>query len=72
MFLSGCIKAERLLDVGSGPCVHSVISGSEHVQEIHLSDYSAANRSRLTDWWNGKLILHPPVTSYLMQKLNSK
>ena len=40
----------RLLDVGSGPCIHSVISASRVFSDIYLSDYTSSNRQALHNW----------------------
>ncbi|KAL5018092.1 hypothetical protein ScPMuIL_003814 [Solemya velum] len=48
-------SGKRLLDLGSGPSIHSVISASSQFDEIYLSDYAPQNLSVLTDWWTGKI-----------------
>ncbi|XP_033728766.1 nicotinamide N-methyltransferase-like [Pecten maximus] len=48
----------RLLDVGTGPTVHSVITASNHVDEIFLSDYAPQNLQYLAKWRKGE-IAHP-------------
>ncbi|OWF34651.1 nicotinamide N-methyltransferase-like [Mizuhopecten yessoensis] len=44
------IGGKRLLDVGTGPTIHSVISASRHVDEIFLSDYAPQNLEYLRKW----------------------
>ncbi|KAK3107631.1 hypothetical protein FSP39_018768 [Pinctada imbricata] len=45
---------ERLLDVGTGPTVHSVLRISREVRDIDLSDYTPGNIQILKDWKDGK------------------
>ncbi|XP_021367188.1 nicotinamide N-methyltransferase-like isoform X2 [Mizuhopecten yessoensis] len=54
-FSSHNIGGTRLLDVGTGPTVHSIISAAPHVENIDLSDYAEKNRKYLQAWWkNGQ------------------
>ncbi|XP_033730332.1 indolethylamine N-methyltransferase-like [Pecten maximus] len=71
-FRTARVTGSRLLDVGTGPTVHSVISGSQHVGEIYLSDYAAQNRKVLTDWW--KLGTRPQtgIMEYVLRRENSE
>ncbi|KAL5005770.1 hypothetical protein ScPMuIL_016928 [Solemya velum] len=55
VFSGGKCFGKRLLDLGSGPSIHSVISASRHYDEIYLSDYVPQNLSILADWWTGKI-----------------
>ncbi|XP_013388507.1 indolethylamine N-methyltransferase-like [Lingula anatina] len=45
------IKGTRLLDIGTGPCIHSVISASKWFDEITLTDFADVNRRALKKWW---------------------
>ncbi|KAK6186098.1 hypothetical protein SNE40_008201 [Patella caerulea] len=49
VFKSGDVKGRRLLDIGTGPVPHSVIPAVPFVQDIYLTDFSAANRKYLYD-----------------------
>ncbi|XP_061432969.1 nicotinamide N-methyltransferase-like [Lethenteron reissneri] len=49
-FNNGEIRGQRLLDVGSGPTIHQVLSASEWFPEIYLSDYAQSNREELQSW----------------------
>ncbi len=40
-------KGKRLIDVGSGPTIHSVLSACEHYDEIVLSDFATNNRREI-------------------------
>ncbi|KAL5005769.1 hypothetical protein ScPMuIL_016927, partial [Solemya velum] len=55
VFSEGTFFGKRLLDLGSGPSIHSVISASRHYDDIYLSDYAPQNLSVLADWWTGKI-----------------
>ena len=52
--MTGC----RLLDIGSGPSIHSVLSASRVFSEITLSDYTSQNRQALQDWLDRKPHAH--------------
>ncbi len=43
-------KGKRLIDVGSGPTIHSVLSACEHYDEIVLSDFANNNRREIEKW----------------------
>ncbi|XP_013388501.1 indolethylamine N-methyltransferase [Lingula anatina] len=51
IFNSGLIKGSRLLDIGSGPCIHNVISASKWFDEITFTDFADVNRRALKKWW---------------------
>ncbi|XP_041361804.1 nicotinamide N-methyltransferase-like [Gigantopelta aegis] len=55
IFSDGELRGRRLLDVGTGPSIHTIISAGKHVDEIYLSDFSKPNREVLQDWKNGRL-----------------
>ncbi|KAF5905462.1 nicotinamide N-methyltransferase-like, partial [Clarias magur] len=44
------IKGRRLIDVGSGPTIHAVISACEHFDELVLSDFADRNREEIEKW----------------------
>ncbi|OWF55860.1 Nicotinamide N-methyltransferase [Mizuhopecten yessoensis] len=44
------IGGKRLLDIGTGPTIHNVISASRHLDEIFLSDYAPQNLEYLQKW----------------------
>lgn len=71
-FHTGAIKGNRLLDIGSGPSFHTVISASPYVNEIYFSDYVEKSRQILASWWKeGKTYeqhLHP--LRYVMELEN--
>ncbi|XP_072513712.1 indolethylamine N-methyltransferase [Salminus brasiliensis] len=49
-FSAGKYGGQRLIDVGSGPSIHSVLSACEHFQEITLSDYTDRNLEEIQKW----------------------
>ncbi|KAF7689576.1 nicotinamide N-methyltransferase [Silurus meridionalis] len=49
-FLSGRYRGRRLIEVGSGPTLHTVISACEYFEEIVLSDYTDRNREEVEKW----------------------
>ncbi|KAK3107789.1 hypothetical protein FSP39_022203 [Pinctada imbricata] len=50
MFNSDVDFGGRMLDVGTGPVIHSILSASRRLHHIDLSDYSPSNIDLLTDW----------------------
>ncbi|RXN33739.1 glycerol kinase-like isoform X5 [Labeo rohita] len=43
-------KGKLLIDVGSGPSIHSVLSACDHYDEIVLSDFASNNRREIEKW----------------------
>ncbi|XP_046373088.2 indolethylamine N-methyltransferase-like [Haliotis rufescens] len=54
-FASGNIKGRQLLDFGTGPTIHSIISASQHCESILLAEFSPQNRDTLKQWHSGEL-----------------
>lgn len=50
VFAAGEHKGRMLIDVGSGPTIHSVLSACQHYDEIVLSDFSDSNRGEIEKW----------------------
>ncbi|KAK9981024.1 hypothetical protein ABG768_000595 [Culter alburnus] len=50
VFSTGEHRGQRLIDVGSGPSIHSVLSAFEYYDEIVLSDFADNNRRELEKW----------------------
>ncbi|ELT99467.1 hypothetical protein CAPTEDRAFT_108437, partial [Capitella teleta] len=50
--LSGQLTGKCLLDVCSGPSIHSIISASKYFRCVYLTEYSNANRKSLRQWAN--------------------
>lgn len=50
VFSAGGHKGKRLIDVGSGPTIHSVLSACDHYDEIVLSDFANNNRREIEKW----------------------
>ncbi|XP_046551137.1 indolethylamine N-methyltransferase-like [Haliotis rubra] len=53
-FASGHIKG-RLLDFGTGPTIHTIISASLHCESILLAEFLPQNRNILKQWQSGEL-----------------
>ena len=53
--MTGKIGGRRLLDVGTGPTIHTVISAAKYVTDIYLSDFCRRNITALRDWKKGML-----------------
>ncbi|XP_033728466.1 nicotinamide N-methyltransferase-like [Pecten maximus] len=70
-FSQNPIRGKRLLDVGTGPSIHTVISASNHVDEIFLSDYTSQNRQYLEKWRSGK-IDHPKMMIDYVSSLDGR
>jgi len=50
IFKSGDHQGDVLLDLCSGPSIHSIISASKYYKQIYLSDYSLSNLNVLKKW----------------------
>uniref|UniRef100_A0A8C4QPE8 Nicotinamide N-methyltransferase n=1 Tax=Eptatretus burgeri TaxID=7764 RepID=A0A8C4QPE8_EPTBU len=50
VFCGSGLHGHRLLDVGSGPTIHQVLSACEVFDEIYLSDFTELNRNELQLW----------------------
>ena len=48
----GRVQGHRLLDIGSGPSIHSVIPAAKWFDEIILTDFTHANREKQRQWLN--------------------
>lgn len=49
-FSSGKYCGQRLIEVGTGPTVHTLISACQHYQEIVVSDFVDSNRREIERW----------------------
>ncbi|XP_056141439.1 nicotinamide N-methyltransferase-like [Lampris incognitus] len=49
-FSSGKYRGQRLIEVGTGPTIHTLISACDYFEEIVVSDYSKPNRNELEKW----------------------
>ncbi|XP_069135691.1 phenylethanolamine N-methyltransferase-like isoform X1 [Argopecten irradians] len=71
IFQSGEVKGRQLLDIGTGPSVHSIITASRHVDDVYLSDFAAQNRKVLIDWWKSDKTLIEKITEYVLKQETS-
>ncbi|XP_046559365.1 phenylethanolamine N-methyltransferase-like isoform X2 [Haliotis rubra] len=55
VFAEGKLTGRRLLDIGTGPTIHSVISASNYCDTVYLSDFTPQNRETLRKWLDGSL-----------------
>ncbi|CAM5121614.1 unnamed protein product [Natator depressus] len=49
-FTSGGVKGDTLIDIGSGPNIHQLLSACESFKEIIASDYTDRNHWELEKW----------------------
>ncbi|XP_078540095.1 nicotinamide N-methyltransferase-like [Lissotriton helveticus] len=49
-FSSGEVKGDLLIDIGSGPSIHTIISACECFKEIIASDWTDTNRQAYESW----------------------
>lgn len=54
IFSEGTFKGEQLLDIGTGPVVHPIVTASKWFDKIYLSDYSKSNIEFLEKWRRGE------------------
>ncbi|XP_067656366.1 nicotinamide N-methyltransferase-like [Haliotis asinina] len=54
-FDSGNIKGKTLLDIGTGPTIHTIVSAAQHCENIFLAEYCQSNRDILKHWHDGSL-----------------
>ncbi|KAK3510797.1 hypothetical protein QTP70_022716 [Hemibagrus guttatus] len=54
IFSTGKYKGRKLIEVGSGPTIHTVISACEHFDELLLSDFVDSNREEIKKWINNE------------------
>ncbi|XP_075765914.1 nicotinamide N-methyltransferase isoform X2 [Pelodiscus sinensis] len=50
IFISGGVKGDTLIDIGSGPTIYQLLSACENFKEIVASDYTDRNRQELEKW----------------------
>lgn len=67
-FFLGSIRGDRLLDFGTGPTIHTLISATQWFKEITLSEYAAPLRNELVKWRSGDKDAHDwrPFFKYVM------
>ncbi|XP_063428297.1 indolethylamine N-methyltransferase-like isoform X1 [Mytilus trossulus] len=50
IYSKGNIRGKVLLEIGSGPCIHTVIPAASWFDEIILTDFSPSNRDMQEKW----------------------
>ncbi|KAL5006188.1 hypothetical protein ScPMuIL_017346 [Solemya velum] len=66
-FIEGDIRGQRILDIGSGPCINSVLPAFQRFEEIYLSDLVPKNLTALKNWRSGNSANMLPVVEYFVQ-----
>ncbi|KAL5006046.1 hypothetical protein ScPMuIL_017204 [Solemya velum] len=66
-FIEGDIRGQRILDIGSGPCINSVLPAFQRFEEIYLSDLVQSNLRALETWRSGNSTDMLPVIEYFVQ-----
>ncbi|KAM6985124.1 nicotinamide N-methyltransferase, partial [Aplochiton taeniatus] len=46
----GKYRGQRLIDIGTGPSIHSLISACQHFEEIYVSDFTDSNLEEIKKW----------------------
>ncbi|XP_077985137.1 nicotinamide N-methyltransferase-like [Glandiceps talaboti] len=54
IFREEVVSGDRLIDIGTGPCIYSLISSCTKFKEIIATDYVEANRNALKRWLNNE------------------
>ena len=47
---AGKVKGKRIVDIGSGPTIHSLIPAAKWFDELYLSDYCPQNLEAVQKW----------------------
>ncbi|KAM9296647.1 nicotinamide N-methyltransferase-like [Gastrophryne carolinensis] len=50
LFNSGLVKGKTLIEIGTGPCIYSLLSACEAFEDIIVSDFTDSNREAFKDW----------------------
>ncbi|KAK3593402.1 hypothetical protein CHS0354_021981 [Potamilus streckersoni] len=67
-FKSGAITGMKLLDIGTGPILHTAFCAAPWFEEITLSDFAHINLEFLQKWKEGEISHMDPVFEYLVEK----
>ena len=64
----------KILDYGTGPSIHYLISAAPHASEIVLSDYTEGNRTALQQWLENNPNAHDwsPYFKHVVETLEGK
>ena len=69
---SGILKGEQLLDIGTGPVVHPVVTASKWFDKVYLSDFASSNIEFLQKWRRGESLHMEPLMKSFAQKEDHK
>lgn len=50
-FTSGAVNGDTLIEIGSGPTIHTLLSACEVFKELIATDYCDQNRKEIEKWW---------------------
>ncbi|XP_043936906.1 nicotinamide N-methyltransferase-like [Protopterus annectens] len=50
IFSSGSVKGQKLIDIGTGPCLHQLLVACEWFEEIIVTDYTDSNHLEIEKW----------------------
>lgn len=66
-FSKRTVKGQTVLEIGSGPTIHCVISASNYTEEIYMSEYSERLIERLRQWLNGDIDIQVKLVEMVCQ-----
>lgn len=72
IFSRDSIRGQSLLDIGTGPCLHTIVSACNSVKDIYLTDYSDKSIEFLKQWWKGERVIQQELIQYVLDKENQK
>ncbi|XP_069080662.1 nicotinamide N-methyltransferase-like isoform X2 [Pleurodeles waltl] len=50
-FTTGAVKGDTLIEIGTGPTIHTLLSACEVFKELIATDYCDQNRQQIEKWW---------------------
>ena len=50
VYSTGQVKGKRIIDIGCGPTIHSVIPATKWFDEIYLADFAQSNIDAIQKW----------------------
>lgn len=68
IFIDGILKGEQLLDIGTGPVVHPLVTASKWFDKVYLSDFASSNIEFLQKWRRGESLHMEPLMKSFAQK----
>ena len=68
LIVSGILSGKRMLDIGTGPVIPTVVTASKWFDKIYLSDFSRTNIEFLQKWRRGESQHLKPLMESFAQK----